>query len=342
MEPTPQVAPIVPASLGSHTLNLARQAFLKRGFSYVRRENRIHHWALPGSGETTTYILLWEDEEGVWVRASTSDTGLPMEATLITDIWDDTGILSPIPTTGLPVTDKVLAVRGGKLSPLAIKRPSPVLSKQEDENKVYGTLEETAVQMQRVFNRDARILGLIAETGAGKSHAAESYVLNGGAIRLNGKYATAEEAEQRFQKRNVSSVARRRNRLHLWEQVKDIPAEVRMANPFQHGNVCEDPERCDALEKKGGNPNESICPQCPIYRECQQRGYLSQPVTLQRAKAQIFNPVRLFLDPRHSRRQEKYLSQQTTQNGSVSLMKQTHNSCLSNVPYQETHWKSGV
>ena len=301
LEPTPQVAPIVPASLGSHNLNLARQAFLKRGFSYVRRENRIHHWALPGSGETTTYILLWEDEEGVWVRASTSDTGLPMETTLITDIWDDTGILPPIPATGLPVTDKVLAVREGKLSPLAIKRPSPVLSKQEDENKVYGTLEETAVQMQRVFNRDARILGLIAETGAGKSHAAESYVLSGGAIRLNGKYATAEEAEQRFQKRNVSSVARRRNRRHLWKQVKDIPAEVRMANPFQHGNVCEDPERCDALEKKGGNPNESICPQCPVYSECQQRGYLSQPVTLQRAKAQIFNPVRLFLDPRHSR-----------------------------------------
>ena len=38
--------------------------------------------------------------------------------------------------------------------------------------------------MQGVFNRDARILGLIAETGAGKSHAAESYVLKGGAISL--------------------------------------------------------------------------------------------------------------------------------------------------------------
>ena len=304
LEPT-QVASVVPVSLGSHNLNLARQAFLKRGFSYVRRENRIHHWALPDSGETTTHILLWEDEDGLWVRASTPDTGLPMETTLITDIWDDTGILPPIPATGLPVTDKVLAVREGKLSPLAIKRPSPVLRKQENKNTVYRTLEENAVQMQRVFNRDARILGLIAEIGAGKSYATESYVLNGGAIRLNQSHTTTEEAERRFQKRNAPSVARWKNRLYLWKQVKDIPAEVRMANPFQHGNICEDAERCDALEKKGGNPNESICPQCPVYTECQQRGYLSQPITLQRAKAQIFNPARLFLDPRHSRRTEE-------------------------------------
>ena len=62
-------------------------------------------------------------KESVWICASTSDTGLPVEATPITDIWNDTGILLPMPATGLPLDDKVLAIRQGKLSPLAIKRP---------------------------------------------------------------------------------------------------------------------------------------------------------------------------------------------------------------------------
>ena len=82
--------------------------------------------------------------------------------------------------------------------------------------------------------------------------------------------------------------------------MKDIPVDVRMANPFQHGNVCEDPERYLAFEAKGGNPRESICPQCPVWTACQERGYLSQPLTFQRAKAQISPIARLFLDPRHT------------------------------------------
>ena len=70
--------------------------------------------------------------------------------------------------------------------------------------------------------------------------------------------------------------------------------DVRMKTPFQHGNVCEDPERCSALEEKGGNPKESICPQCPVYAECQQRGYLSQFAALQRAKVQMLTIPQLF------------------------------------------------
>ncbi len=308
-EPTAQAAPVVPAFLGSHNLNLAKEAFLKREFSYLQEEDGVYYWTSPGSNVGDGHVLLWEQEGAVWVRASTSDAGLPTEATHITDIWDDTGILPLLPSTGLPVPDKVLAVREGELSPLGIKRPSPVLRKPEYENKVYGTLEENAAQMQRVFNRDVRVLGLIAETGAGESYAAESYLRNGGAINLSAKSAIAKKTEQRFERRSLPSVAYRRNRSYLWEQVKDIPVEARMANPFQHGNVCEDPVRCNVLEKKGENPSESICPQCPVYTECQQRGYLSQFSALKSAKAQIVNPARLFLDPEHSDMAEEILEQ---------------------------------
>ena len=306
-EPIAQVGPDVPAFLGSHNLNLARGAFLKRGFSYLQQGDGVYYWTQPDHNISDGPILLWEQEGTVWVRASMPDTGLPMEATPITDIWDDTGILPLLSSAELPVTDKVLAVRKGKLSPLGIKRLPPVLRKPESSEKVYGTLEENAAQMQHIFNRNTRVLGLIAETGTGKSYAAESYVLNGDPISLTTKSVLAEEVKQRFQDRSLPSVARWKPRAYLWEQVKEIPVETRMADPFQRGNVCEDPVRCDALERKGGNPNESICPQCPVYTECQQRGYLSQPSTLKSAKAQIASPVRRFVDPRHSEMVEEIL-----------------------------------
>ncbi|MCY4553952.1 MAG: hypothetical protein OXC79_09785 [Candidatus Poribacteria bacterium] len=309
LQPNIQVLPDVPACLGSHNLNLAKEAFLKRGFFYVDKENGVYHWNLPDSNVGDGHVSLWEQDGAVWVRASVRDAGLPMEATHITDVWDDTGILPLLPSTGLPVSDKVLAVREGTLSPLGIKRPSLMLRKSESSEIVYGTLEENAAEMQRVFNRDIRVLGLIAEMGAGKSYAAESYVLNGGTISLTVKSLLAEQTEKRFQERNLPSFARWKPRRHLWEEIKEIPREIRMATPFQHSNVCEDPERCDALEKRGGNPSESICPTCPVYIECQERGYLSQPTALKSAKAQITNSVKLFLSPEHSERVEEMLEQ---------------------------------
>ena len=299
----------VPPSFDSHNLNLTTEALSKRGFSYIRQENGLHHWKPPGSAGRDGHVLLWEQDGTVWVRASTPDAGLPMETTPITNLWDDTGILPPIPADGLSVSDEMLAVREGKLSPLAIKRASKVLEKSENPQKVYGTLEENAIQIQRVFEGNARILGLIAETGAGKSYGVENYVLNGGAISLNAKFTGAEEVEQRFQKRNLPSMVRRRPRKYLWKQVKEIPVDVRMANPFEHGNVCEDPERCDVLESKGGNPSEIICPECPVYTECQQRGYLSRLPTLQRAQAQISGKKQLFFMPQHQKIVEEMLGQ---------------------------------
>ena len=235
---------VAPASSGSHNLDLAKQALIKRDFSYIK-----------------------------------------------------------------PESDTLLAVRDGKLSPLAIKRPPIVLQKSGEARKDYETLENNAAQIEQVFDGNARILGLIGEKGGGKSYGAETYAFNDGAISLSARVSVEGEAEQRFEKRGVPSVAGHRGRRYLWDKVKDIPVDVRMENPFQHGNVCEAPERCDALEEKGGNPSESICPECPVYTECQQRGYLSQPAALQRAKVQISGPPQIFLNPRHSKTVEDLLGQ---------------------------------
>ncbi len=326
-EPVPQdtkrseFVSITLPSFGSRDLDLAKEALLMRGFSYVRQENGFHHWIRYGGEVNNTDLLLWESDGTVWVRTSTPEAGLPVEATPITDVLGNIGIVPPATTLMPPVSDKVLIVREGKLSPLAIRRPSPVLHKSETTEQVDKTLEKNSVQIQRALDGTARILGLIVETDEINNYEIESHLLNSSSICLTRATAElAEAAEQRFQNRNVSSVARWKPRRHRWEQVKEIPVDVRMANPFQHGNVCEDPERCDALEEKGADPSESICPQCPVYTVCQERGYLSQPTALKHAKVQILTMPRLFLDPQYAELVEKLFERRSKAEERVCLV----------------------
>ena len=281
----------------SHKLNLAQEALLKRGFSYLEEENGSHHWTRNAGEDRDTDVLLSERDGIVWIRATTSKVGLPTENTPITDVWDDTGILSLIPTTKLPVTEKVVAIKKGKLSPLAIKRPAPLLQKPKNAENVYESLDMSADQIQRAFDSDARVIGLAVETDIRSNYEAESHLLKSGTVALSARYPIIEEAMGHFQRQNLPSIARWRHALFLWDQVKEIPVAERMANPFQHGNVCEDPERFVALVNKGVNARETLCPECSAYTACQERGYLSQTATLQRAKTQIFGSNQTFLHP---------------------------------------------
>ena len=309
-EPIPQSVqhkwsiPNAPYSLGSYKLDLAKEAFSKRGFSYVRQEDGFHYWSPQDRRIGNTEVSLWESSSDVWVRAATSDIGLPTEATPITAVWNDTGILPPIPITGLPMDDKVLTVREGKLSPLAIKRPIPILHKFKPTQNTNEAHEEISVQGHGTFDRNVRALGSTPETGSEKNIEAESFLRNSEFICLNlSDTDHTAEVEKCFQKQNVRTVRRWRDRMYLWDQVKDISVDVRMATPFQRGNVCEDPERCEALQKKGGNPTKIICPQCRVYTACQERGYLSQ----QTANAQIIENDRMFLDPQYAKIVEQLL-----------------------------------
>ena len=303
-----EIAVVSPSSLGSDNLDLAKEVFVKRGFSYLREDGGFHHWVRQEREDRETHVSLWEDRGIVWVRGVTPDSRFPMNATPITAIWDDTGITSPVSVTDLPVSDKVLAVREGKLSPLALKRPTLMLHRRGLTKKGYGSIEEKIAEVQHVFEGDARVLGIISETGPRTDTALESYLLKQGPTCLNiPNQRLAEAAEQRYETYNLPSFARWYVRDYRWKQAKALPVDVRMANPFQSGNPCEDPERCNTLNQKGGSAPKSICPQCPVYVECQQRGYLSQPLTLKNAKAQISPVNRLFLSPRRASQLEQIL-----------------------------------
>ena len=305
-----QIVIPMPLSLGSESLDLAREAFLRRGFSYVRQEDGSHYWTQPEGTAGSEDVLLSESDGVVWVRAFTPAPGFPTQATPITDVWEDTGILSPISATKIPAPVKIKQVREDELSPLAIKRPPPVLG-QQDNTENDEILQRDVFQIESIFDRGVRILGVITGIGPWDKEAEESYFLSGGVISVNTpEVKFAESAEKHFREQNMPSVVYWKPRTHLWEQVKDIPTGVRMKTPFEHGNVCEDPERCAALEEKGGNPNESICPQCPVYSECQQRGYLSQFDALRRAKVQMLTIPQLFFDPQYTEFVEQILKQE--------------------------------
>ena len=290
-------------SLGSNNLDLAKETFLKHGFSYDRETDGFHYWT-----RNDVYVSLWEDYNIVWVRAATPNTEFPTHAVPITDIWEDTGISAPPVDTGLPVSKTLLAIREGHLSPLAIKRLPSKFQKQQTALKEYKNAKERSAQIQQILKRGTRILALTSsEVGILTNTEAETYLLNNRATCLNiASHSLAEAAEQRYQSKNAPVIAHWRTVTYRWEEVKDIPADVRMAEPFRHGNVCEDAERFRAFEEKGGNAPKSTCPQCPVWTACQERGYLSQPLTLQRVKAQVSSIKQLFLDPRRT-----HLAQQT-------------------------------
>ena len=168
----------------------------------------FHYWGRQAveSGDTGTEVSLWEDNGGVWVRAATSDVGLPTAATLITDVWKDTGILPPLPATGLPIDVKVLAVREGKLSPLGIKRPRPVLQKSAPTENRHETGEAIRTQVRHALDRRARVLGFIFKTAPETYPEVASLLRNNEAICLNvADVALAAEVEQRLQSRNVGN-----------------------------------------------------------------------------------------------------------------------------------------
>ena len=126
-----------PKSLGSDNLNLAKEDFLRRKFTYLRQESGIHYWTRHGGDVSNTDVLLWEDKDTVMIRTSTPDVSrLSTQATPITEVWSDTKIVPPISTPA--ASDKMRAVRDGNISPLAVKRPNPVIGKT-DGIKAEGT-----------------------------------------------------------------------------------------------------------------------------------------------------------------------------------------------------------
>ena len=229
--------------------------------------------------------------ESLHEPAPTSKLDPTDEVLVDTQDFDDFDVIESLETEQV-VNESILAVRRGELSPIGIKRPKPLLEK----------VERPAVEDEKnPSEADARILGIITGLmSTKKKHEIEATFLDTAPIWINANTThDAEEAERYYEEQGVS-VGRWKPRNHRWQQTKWIPIAERMQNPFARGNVCEDAERCDALDQKGGDPNKSICPNCPVYDACQARGYLSQFKTLKEKQVIVSDIPNLFLDRRYA------------------------------------------
>lgn len=282
-----------PISLGTHRLDLAKEALIKRGFTYLQENNGFHQMTPINNRDPIRHVSLWERDRIVWVRASTPDFAIPIEATPITNIWNDTGIITLQSSKPQHLKDIYHDVRQQKLSPLAIKRPASELMKQP--NPIEEQKPFNKEQIKDFLNGDARILVLHADTILEHNNIIQSILSDGTPICLNVEPdELTEMTEEHFKDTNIQNFTRLKPRTHLWEKVKNIPVTQRIENPFKNGNICVDAERCDTLEKKGVDPNIHICPHCPVYTTCQKEGYLSQHIQLQQAQAQLLADSQLF------------------------------------------------
>ena len=223
--------------------------------------------------------------------APASELDTTDEGIVDTQDWDDFDTIESLETDQV-VNENILAVYRGELSPIAIKRPRPIVKK----------VERIEVEDERnLFDTEERILGLVTGLiSTEKKRKIEATFLNTAPICVNSNTAhDAEDAQQYYERQGIT-VGRWKPRNYRWEQVKKESVAERMKTPFAHGNTCEDAERCDALEQKGGDPNKSICPSCPVYDACQERGYLSQFKTLKEKQVIVSETPNLFLDHRYA------------------------------------------
>lgn len=190
---------------------------------------------------------------------------------------------------GETINKEIQAIREGKLSPLAIKRPPTKLQKQNHTPKQFQSIKNQTRQLDEILKRNTRIIAITTpDAGIIENTEAEKRILNANPTSFNlVSRELADTAAERYRNGNPNEVIQWRSIFYKWEQVKHIPTEIRMENPFQHGNMCEDPERHNAIRKKQNNPSEVLCPTCPVYNACQERGYLSQSKIMHKANIQI-------------------------------------------------------
>ena len=155
-ETFPNMTDVNEPTFGSIPLDLAKEVLTKRGYSYLQENQGVYHWIRNEQNGTATAVKLWEEQAVVWIQASTPDSGIPITAVPITDIWDDTGIS---PTK--PVDKMLLSIREGSLSPLAIKRQIPILHKSQTEFECYKSIKEQSSQLQKILDQDRRIIALM-------------------------------------------------------------------------------------------------------------------------------------------------------------------------------------
>ena len=181
------------------------------------------------------------------------------------------------------------------MSPLAIKRPGPVLRQQ-----AYS--EPEPFEIADILETDTRVIGI--ETGF--RHPEENREIERAFLEKETLFLdmpTDEYAESALRYYENEGVIARgwKPRNYLADMLEGVPIDEILKHPFKHGNTCIDSYRCNRLSDMGGNPDEIICPKCPVYEECQDQGYLSQYASIKDAAVMVCGtPHQLLMNPQYA------------------------------------------
>lgn len=195
--------------------------------------------------------------------------------------------------------EKVLAVREGLESPLALRPAAQSLpSEQERIKESLSTLQDNTKEIAKAFREQNRIVAVAAGTGEGKTENAITYAVDGGELFMTlNSIPLAEQVHQRFTKAETNAF--------LWcSRSKGYTDDIEKASLreriklFQDSKIiCIKPELIDAAERKGLHPKTVICNQCEVQDECHKYGYLSQKPKAQTTQVLCVAMPKAFTDP---------------------------------------------
>ena len=166
------------------------------------------------------------------------------------------------------VSKKIDAIRVGELSPLSIKRPTPILSKQP--------LPEPD-KLEDIVQSEARVIGISTGVRHPETYREiETAFAKDNPLLLSMPTDTYCIAADKYHTDRGASIGAFHQPDHLAYAVEDVPYDELLKNPFGRGNLCIDSERYRRIYFKGGNSHEILCPKCPVYAECQDHGFHAQ------------------------------------------------------------------
>ncbi len=154
-----------------------------------------------------------------------------------------------------------------------------------DTRLTTETLQRSREFLTEVFDSDAKVFGLRADTGVGKSHAVIQHVYKGIQVLLNLPHKNLmHEMSDRFNTAEIPAFA--------YRGILSNPTGT-----FPHDSPCIQPYIYDAYAQKGGNPRDAICSRCPQRDKCEEAGHWHDIRQLKKHQVSLFTFPQLFTNP---------------------------------------------
>ena len=198
----------------------------------------------------------------------------------------------------------VAGVKEGLVSPLELRPPAQPLP-EDQVQEILETVEENYPAIHEAFEQKARVVGISNEAGGGKSEKAISVAVSGRNVAMSlNSTPLAKQMFQRFDDADTDAFLWKSRWFGYSEEVqngeKTLCEQTRISE-FQRGELmCIRPELCDASQRRGVPARVGVCPGCPMYNACINKGHLSQTSVAQASQVLCIAQPKLFIDPQYT------------------------------------------